>query len=63
MESSHAIPDEELAEIRSPDDLVQWLHRHWRDAEVASPGGMPYSRIDGELEHFPHGAGELNEAF
>ena len=60
--ASCAIPDEEIAAIRSPDDLIQSLQRHWRDAQVASPEGMSYRRIDGELEHFPHGVIELKEA-
>lgn len=60
---SCVIPDDEIAVIGSPRDLVQALQRHWRDAQVAPPEGMSYRRVDVELEHFPHGAFELNNAF
>lgn len=60
--ASIAIPDGELAAIRSPRELAQSLERHCHDAQVASPAGMSYRQIDGELENFPHGADELSEA-
>lgn len=57
-----AIPDDEIAAVRSPHDLVRALQRHRRAAQVASPEGMSYRQIDGEIEHCAHGAVELKEA-
>ena len=61
-ETPCAIPEAELAAIRTPRDLVRSLRRHWNDAQVAPPGGMSYRQIDAQLEHFAHGALELSEA-
>ncbi len=56
------IPKEAVASIRSVRDVADLLDRYWPAARVEATVGLTYREIDGEMEHFAHGASELMKA-
>ncbi len=56
------LPDDCIDAIQCIEDAAELLQRCWAPAQVDPPRGLTFRRIDAQLEHFPHGVFELDEA-